>query len=269
MKYYPVLIPVKEHSSRCPGKNALLLPILYKSLQKSGIADKCIVLCNSMEILRIASQAGFNTWLEPQKQVYQRDKNNHIDYVSESVCKSEFESMVQWKLWYLSKTEREREGLYNGIIFNPSWCFLAPVTQPLKHPYFYNTIYLNEDKIRNVLTENNCKVIVSTSTLTDRDIFHVCYSQSEGLFNNLVFSKDSPHRRGNLCYKKMNVDGTWYFINTNFLEDMTFNSDPDKQNELFWNKSNMYGINNNEQPLIDIDTEDDMKQLLFIIEQLK
>lgn len=268
MKYYPILIPVKEHSTRCPNKNALLLPILYKSLQKSGIVDKCVVLCDSMEILRAANQIGFNTWLEPQKQVYQRDKNNYINYISESVCKSEFESMVQWKLWYLSKSEKEKETLYNGIIFNPSWCFLAPATQPLKHPYFYNTIYLNEDEIQTLLKEDNCKVIVSTSLLTDRDIFNVCYSQSEGLFNDLVFDKDSSHRRGSLCYEQMNVDGTWYFINTNFLEDIVLN-DTDKQNELFWNKSNIYGINNNEQPLIDIDTEDDMKKLLFIIEQLK
>lgn len=268
MKYYPILIPVKAHSSRCPGKNALLLPILYKSLKKSGIVERCVVLCDSEEIMCIADRIGFNTWLEPQNTLYKRDKYNHIELKSESVCKSEFESMAQWKLWYLSKTDEEQEKLYNGIIFNTSWCFLAPATQPIKHPYFYNTIHSHEDKLK-TLQENNCKVIASTSLLTDRDIFHVCYSQSEGPFNDLVFSKDSAHRRGNLCYKRMNVDGTWYFINTNFLEDMVLGNDPDRQNELFWNKSNMYGINNNEQPHIDIDTEDDMKQLLFIIEQLK
>lgn len=269
MKFYPILIPVKEHSLRCPGKNALLLPILYKSLKKSGIVNRCVVLCDSMEILHTANQAGFNTWLEPQTQTYQRDKTNHIDYVSKSACKSEFESMVQWKLWYLSKNERERETLYNGIIFNPSWCFLAPVTQPFKHPYFHNTVYISEARIENSLKENNCKVIVSTSLITDREPFHVCYSQNDGPFNDLVFDKDYKIRRGNICYERMNVDGTWYFINTNFLEDIVLNNDPDKQNELFWNKSNMYGINNNEQPQIDIDTEEDMKKLLFMIGQLK
>src|ERR1700753_1452220 len=64
MSNIPVLIPIKEHSERCPEKNRHLLPFTIKYLQQQNRLSSVWVISDSPALLELASSLQVKTFLE-------------------------------------------------------------------------------------------------------------------------------------------------------------------------------------------------------------
>lgn len=290
MKYFPILVPVKQHSSRCPNKNEHLLPYLYNCFYKiqcdaqdvceeaMTLLDQVVILCDSESMVTAAHMFGFkNVWLEPQYRKNIQLPSGEVQEITASVCKTEYESMWQWKLSYDKMSEGERNKIY-PVEFDTSWMFLAPVTQPIKHYKFYRSIYLTsgffESRIKKA--DTHIDLIVSAQTRPIRHLFDIKIEPNDyrNEFNTWIknMSFDMPDekvntRKGADCTHTMSVDGTWYFFRANILSNMQDESS-DTQNHYFWHTRKAC-IPCEEQPFIDIDETYDLKKLEYLKRMLK
>jgi pseudaminic acid cytidylyltransferase len=64
MNDIPILIPIKEHSERCPQKNKHLLPFTAKYLEQQGRLSSAWVISESTALLELAQSLNFKTFLE-------------------------------------------------------------------------------------------------------------------------------------------------------------------------------------------------------------
>lgn len=142
MNVFQILVPVKKNDN---SEN--LLSYLYNCFYKiqnyigvnvllGTIIKQTVILCDGNEIAQIARSVGFkNVWVEPQSQKYVKQNDGVIIKMMSSICKTEYESMLQWKLSYDFMTEEERKDNY-VCNFDTSWMFLAPISRPNKHYFF-------------------------------------------------------------------------------------------------------------------------------------
>lgn len=290
MKYFPILVPVKQRSSRCPNKNEHLLPYLYNCFYKiqrnsqdvceeaQTLLDQVVILCDSDSMVTAARMVGFkNVWLEPQYKKNIKLPSGEVKEITASICKTEYESMWQWKLSYDKMSEEERNKMY-PVEFNTDWMFLAPATQPIKHYKFYKSIYLTSGFFESRIKKGDTHIdlIVSAQTRPIRRLFDINIEPNDyrNEFNpwvkNMSFDisdKKVHTRKGSDCTHTMSVDGTWYFFRANILSNMQ-DEDSDTQNNCFWHSRKMC-ISCEEQPFIDIDETYDLKKLEFLKEMLK
>lgn len=244
---YPIFIPIKGKSKRCPGKNIKLLSIMtsvfktYNINKEYNILDQCIIITESDELIQFAKQLGYNN-------IYKETEYN----------KSEFHAINRCINDYNNKKISFNTPFTND--FDMEFFFLAPVTQPLKSESFINRI--NNANGYDFNNLRNYRPFITTVTLeADRSIFEYNLSKCK-------FVKESKCRKGALCRDKHYIDGYWYFINSDFINNIVEKSDKAKEtldmdidvNELFW--STPFDVVSNDNYLFcDVDTIIDMEKL--------
>ena len=255
---FPIFIPIKGVSKRCPGKNAILLRLLTKVFKTykydeeySNILDKCIIITESDALIEEAKEVGDNK-IEKEKAF------NPSEFHAINRCIEEYN---------------------NGDVsfntnFDMSYFFLAPVTQPFKSENFIC-------HIENIIAQINDYVDINPE-LSDRDV-EECYYNNIGNFITTVstqqdrslfeydlangkFVNDSKMRKGCLCDNKCYIDGHWYFIKSEFISNLIWSiNNFDKYNntdinELFWS-SKFNVMENNNYLFADIDNLADLFKL--------
>ena len=150
------------------------------------------------------------------------------------------------KTWlYDNKYTNETNICYNYCILNDiQHFFLFPLTQPFKDLSFI-------DNSINFI--NDYDVICSSIKTSDRSRFYI---------NDNRFQMENVERKGILCNEYEMVDGSMYLISTKFLATCIENDTI--SNYKFWNSGRLKTINC-VHPYLDIDTEDDMKQFMFLL----
>lgn len=240
---YPIFIPIKGNSIRCPGKNKILLPIMTSILKtfnidkEYNILNECIIVTESDELIELAKELGYNN-------IYKEHTKN----------KSEFHAIIKCIEEYNNKEIIFSNEPLDG--FDMRYFFLAPVTQPLKTFSFYQYIY-NNNKLNNIL--ENSTFITTVCTQQDRSIFEYNIKEHK-------FEIESKCRKGALCKDKYYIDGCWYFIKTEAISNMIWSQNNIKSynnkdiNELFW--SSKFEIKLNDDYLFcDIDSPTDLYKL--------
>ena len=91
-KMFTAVIPVKQNSSRLPGKNIKpfgdenLLSRKIRQVKDSGVADRIIVSSDSLEMLDLAKDMGVEAILRPSDLADEsRPLSDFFDYISEIV----------------------------------------------------------------------------------------------------------------------------------------------------------------------------------------
>lgn len=249
---YPIFIPIKGNSIRCPGKNKILLPIMTSILKTFNnndsnnkdynILNECIIITESDELIQLARQLGYNN-------IYKEHTNN----------KSEFHAIIKCIEEYNNKEISFNNESSDG--FDMRYFFLAPVTQPLKTFSFYQYIYSYNNNVNNLL--RNSTFITTVCTQQDRSIFEYNIKEHK-------FEIESKCRKGVLCEDKYYIDGCWYFIKTENISNMIWSQNNIESyknkdiNELFW--SSKFDIKINDDYLFcDIDSPNDLYKLFNTI----
>lgn len=132
---YPILIPIKGNSVRCPNKNKILLPYTIAYLQKINRLREAIVITDSSDLVEYAKSLGANTYFEIR-----------VDDQDELLSCYNFLKKAEIKINYF---------------------FLMPVTHPFRT---LNLCSLFEEKQEKHL---NFDFIVSLNVSTDRSNFFV------------------------------------------------------------------------------------------------
>lgn len=146
---------------------------------------------------------------------------------------SEFNSIYNY-LIQTNQLESIKEFLY------------LPVTQPLRS----NELIMN----------------IGFADITDYD-FATSYSivPNRKIFllnDDNTFQYESYERKGSLCNNVKMVDGCGYKVKTEFLSKIIAS---DNINHVFWNESKIKFIENKDNTFLDVDTKEDLKKFLQII----
>ena len=133
MNEIPILIPIKEHSERCPHKNRYLLPFTAKYLEQQNRLSSAWVISDSPELLDLASSLNINTFLE-------------------TPVPGQNERTACWK--------------FLQTHYSPEF-FLCPVTQP------FRSKDLLEEMELSYLDRNDADFITAMTITPDRQQFYV------------------------------------------------------------------------------------------------
>lgn len=250
--YYPIFIPMKGHSLRCPNKNKVLLPFMTRVFKtfNTNIIPRCIIVTESDEIISLAKELGY-------KNIYKEETIN-----GKSVNPSEYHAILKCIEAYNNHKIKFRTK------FDMSYFFLAPVTQPFKSNMFYD--YIMDLKRSNKLNSkmSNTSFITTICSQQDRKIFEYNIKDNK-------FEVESNGRKGAMCDDKYYIDGYWYFVKTQFVSDTIWSLEnynnilKDKDfNEIFWS-SNFEVVKNDNYLFCDIDSVQDIYKLLNTINLIR
>jgi len=130
----PIIIPIKELSQRCPGKNQYLLRYTARFIYAAGVENNTIVIADSENLLNFARSIGLNASLEIRK-----DDQDEL-----TSCK-------------------------NFLKGRSTNCFfLCPVTQPFRHPDLFELLLNKADFL-----SDSWDFITTKSSVNERSIFFV------------------------------------------------------------------------------------------------
>jgi pseudaminic acid cytidylyltransferase len=139
----PILIPVKQQSVRCPGKNYDLLPFTARFIYNAGLEEYAIVITDSRELSQFASKLGLKTYLEVRHQT-QDELTSCKNYIEQNTIE---------------------------------YFFLCPVTQPLRDTGLFElfmTKFKHRDKAWDFMT--------TITKIQDRSIFHLKQQDNRFVF---------------------------------------------------------------------------------------
>ncbi|WP_034575460.1 MULTISPECIES: hypothetical protein [Capnocytophaga] len=132
---YPILIPIKGNSIRCPNKNKILLPYTVTYLKKINRLENAVVITDNIKLGEYAESLGIKTYFE--------------------VCKEDQDELISC------------DNFVKNVKINEEYFFLMPVTHPFRTLELCNLFEKEREKYIGI------DFIVSSNIVTDRSNFFV------------------------------------------------------------------------------------------------